>query len=139
MKKPIIPKHIGTIQGKGVHPPFLEDELILLLNYFFPNQIYKFDAGMTKTTVIVTSDENWVYKFPHNGIYKVVDGDYDDISAKYYFEDLKDNACLLEINTYNSLPSNLKRYFLPLFKYQKIGNFCLYKQKRATILSQMKE
>lgn len=130
------PKNIGSIEFKAILPPALEDELILLINSWFPDKYYKLESGMTKTTIVFAT-EDYVYKIPHNGIYVPLCEKFDDIPTKMYFSKLKENACEKERWFYLNIPDYLKKFFLSIDKYEiKGSHISLYKQEKVGILAE---
>ena len=130
-----VPKNIGSIEFKAVLPPHLEDELILLINSWFPNKNYNLEVGMTKTTIIFKEDDEWVYKIPHNGIYIPISAGFNKESSQMYFSRLKENACEKERIFYSCLPSdNIKKYFLKIYKWKRLDGITLYVQNKVQIL-----
>lgn len=135
MSRVKVPKRIGSIEFKAILPPYLEDELILLINSWFPNRDYNLGVGMTKTTIIFKDNDKLVYKIPHNGIYIPVCKEFDGTPKIMTFSYFKEDACEKEVLFYYNLPTdNLKKYFLRLDKYEIKNGIRVYAQKKVQVL-----
>lgn len=129
-----VPDRIGSVEFKAILPPYLEDELITLINSWFPDQYYTLEVGMTKTTIILAADNDWVYKIPHNGIYVPICKEFDGIPQHMYFSYLKDNSLKQEFSFYLGIPEKLKPFFLKVFPYMHEDTLEIYRQERVEVL-----
>lgn len=135
----LAPQYIGSIEGKAILPPSLEDEIILTVNSWFPNVFYSIEVGMTKTTIIPEIG-NYVYKIPHNGVY-IPTIETKEISPIMYFKPLEKDACKYEQRFYVKIPDKIRKFFLPLDvwdkKPQKKGPFItIYCQSKVNVMTE---
>lgn len=137
MDKVYMPEKFGSIEFKAVLPPYLEDELITVLNQLFPNQWYDLKVGMTKTTVVFP-ELPYVIKIPHNGIYIQKVRCFDDIPTELEYREFKVNYCEEEQNLFLNyeVPRLIARFFLPLSSIliQKDPDIKVYMQGKAIML-----
>ena len=141
-----MPDKFGTIDEDGEFDEDTYDEFSYIVRKLFKVDDFDYATGATKA-VITNVSRKYVYKFPFNGYYNVINYAYDDEGETYILPEdewvydfcefrnaegsLKNNYCNEEIEYYESMiPDELKVFFAKETIKEKMGIF-FYRQEKC--------